>query len=184
MYLSLDVVLVAQFTTSTQVGAYKAARVIADVAMRPFYAMAAAVQVEFSKHWYAGDRANVRRMAVRFTGVAFVLASAGCGVLAAIHPAIVDAAFGEGYGAAQAPLLMMILGTFIWTATAPLHVLPAAVGRAWPHASASPGGGGRADGGHMLARAPFRRRWRRNCLHWTRVRASGRPPAVRRADAL
>lgn len=137
MYRSLDIVLIAQLTTSAQVGAYKAARVIADVAKRPFHVMAVVVQAEFSRHWYGGDRVNLRRLAVRYISVAAGLATAGFGVLAALHPTIIDTVFGGGYAAARAPLAMMILGTFVWTATVPLHVLPAAVGRAWPHSLAS-----------------------------------------------
>ena len=137
MYLSLDVVLLAQLTTSAQVGAYKAARLIADVAMRPFYAIALTLQVEFARHWYAGDRANLRRLAKRFTGASIALATVGFGLLAAFHPWIIAAALGDGYASAATPLLVMILGSFVLAATMPLHVLPAAAGRGWPNSLAS-----------------------------------------------
>ena len=137
MYLSLDVVLLAQLTTSAQVGAYRAARLIADVALRPFYAIALALQVEFAQHWYAHDRADLRRLAKRFTGASVVLATAGFCLLAAFHPWIIAAALGDGYASAAAPLLVMILGSFVLAATMPLHGLPAAAGRGWPHSLAS-----------------------------------------------
>ena len=137
MYLSLDVVLLAQLTTSAQVGAYRAARLIADVALRPFYATALTLQVEFARHWYAGDRANLRRLAKRFTGASIALATVGFGFLAVFHPWVITVALGDGYASAAAPLLVMILGSFILAATMPLHVLPAAAGHGWPHSLAS-----------------------------------------------
>ena len=137
MYLSLDVVLLAQLTTSAQVGAYRAARLIADVALRPFYAIALTLQVEFARHWYAGDRANLRRLAKRFTGASIALATVGFGLLAVFHPWVITVALGDGYDRLPAPLLVMILGSFILAATMPLHVLPAAAGHGWPHSLAS-----------------------------------------------
>ena len=137
MYLSLDVVLLAQLTTSAQVGAYRAARMIADVVMRPFYAIALALQVEFARHWHAGDRTNLNRLAKRFTGASIALATVGFGVLAIFHPWVIAVALGDGYASASAPLLVMILGSFVLAATMPLHVLPAAVGRGWPNSLAS-----------------------------------------------
>ena len=137
MYLSLDVVLLAQLTTSAQVGAYKAARLIADVAMRPFYAIALALHVEFARHWYAGDRANLRRLAKRFTGASMALATVGFGLLAVFHPWVITVVLGDGYASAAAPLLVMIVGSFVLAATMPLHGLPAAAGRGWPNSLAS-----------------------------------------------
>ena len=136
MYLWLDVVLMAQIATSAQVGAYKAGRLIVDVAMRPFYVMALALQVEFSKRWYGGDHARLRRMAIRFIGVSFALATVGFGLLAAFHPWIITVVLGEGAASAASLLLVMILGSFVLSTTLPLHVLPAAIGRGWPHSFA------------------------------------------------
>ena len=137
MYLSLDVVLLAQLTTSAQVGAYRAARLIADVGVRPFYTIALALQVEFARYWYAGDRANLRRLAKRFTGASVLLALTGFGLLAALHPWIIAAVLGDGYASAANPLLAMILGSVVLAATMPLHGLPSAAGRGWPNSIAS-----------------------------------------------
>ncbi len=129
--------LLAQFTTSTQVGVYKAARLIADVALRPFYMIAPILQAEFARHWYAGDLVNLHRLAKHFTAASFGLATIGLGLLAAFHPWIIAAALGDGYASAAAPLLVMILGSFVLASTMPLHVLPAAVGRGWPNSLGS-----------------------------------------------
>ncbi len=137
LYLSLDVVLLAQFATTAQVGAYKAARLIVDVALRPFHSIALATQAEFSKHWYESDRTELRRLALRFTGLSFALATAGFGVLAAFHPWLVDLVLGDDFASAKSPLLVMILGSLVLAATMPLHLLPAAAGRAWPNSLSS-----------------------------------------------
>lgn len=129
---SLDVVVIAQLTSLSQVGAYRAARQIVDLVQRPFYPLALATQAECSKQWYQGDAGRLRRLALRFGLLSLVLALCGYGLVAGLHPFIIQLVLGSGLAEVAAPLLIMIAGAFVMAATMTLQAVPAAIGRGWP----------------------------------------------------
>ena len=127
----LDPLLVAQFTTASNVGLYRAARQIADMTRRPFRLLAGAVQPEFSRRWFAGDGAAVRRTATRFTIVSLALAAIAFGMLAVFCEPIVRLVLGDEFSEVAPIVVILILGSFLGSVSAPLSVLAVATGRAW-----------------------------------------------------
>ena len=59
---NLDSVLMAQFAAQADVGIYRAARQIADMARRPFQLIRFGVQPEYSRQWYSGEGTELRRL--------------------------------------------------------------------------------------------------------------------------
>lgn len=127
----LDPLLVAQFTTASNVGLYRAARQVVDLARKPFGLLAGAVQPEFSKHWFARDGAAARRTATRFTIVALTLAAVAFGMLALFSEPIVRLVLGDEFSDVAPIVVILLLGSFLGSVSAPLSVLAVATGRAW-----------------------------------------------------
>lgn len=129
----LDVLLVAGLTSVGQLGLYRAVHQIVEATRRGFEAFGLGVQSEYSKLWFASDRAAVRRLALRFTVLTAVLGAVGYGLLAIFHEPIIDIVLGADFAAAATPLLIMIPGGLAFACVAAVYTLPAATGRALPH---------------------------------------------------
>ena len=129
----LDVLLVAGLTSVGQLGLYRAVHQIVEATRRGFEAFGLGVQSEYSKLWFASDRAAVRRLALRFTVLTAALGVAGYGLLAILHEPIIDIVLGADFAAAATPLLIMIPGGLAFACVAAVYTLPAATGRALPH---------------------------------------------------
>ena len=133
----LDVLLVAGLTSVGQLGLYRAVHQIVEATRRGFEAFGLGVQSEYSKLWFASDRAAVRRLALRFTVLTVALGAAGYGLLAIFHEPIIDIVLGADFSAAATPLLIMIPGGLAFACVAAVYTLPAATGRALPHFAAT-----------------------------------------------
>ena len=127
---NMDVVLLAQFAGAADVGLYRAARRIVDMARRPIGLMPNAAQPEYSRQWYSGQGAELRRTTLRMTVWAFTLTAAGFGLLAAFREPIIRIILGDGFAGAAPLLLILLLGAL--PVAAAFRILPAAVGRVWP----------------------------------------------------
>ena len=137
---NLNVLLIAELSSASQLGLYGAARSIITSAGIPFRPITSAVQVEFSRQWYSSDKERIRRTALRFTLLTLMLASTGYGLLTVFHDAIILTILGADFSGAALPMLIMIVGTFVSRSTSVLGVLPAATGRAWPTLAAQTAG--------------------------------------------
>ena len=82
---NLDAILLAQFTSSADVGLYRGSRQIVDSMRYPFLPLKDAVQPEYSRQWYSGRVTALRRASLRFTLMTFTLAAAGFGLLTIFH---------------------------------------------------------------------------------------------------
>lgn len=129
----LDVLLVAGLTSVGQLGLYRAIHQIVEATRRGFEAFGLGVQSEYSKLWFASDRAGVRRLALRFTVLTATLGVAGYGLLAILREPVIDIVLGTDFAAAATPLLVMIPGGVVFACIAAVYTLPAATGRALPH---------------------------------------------------
>ena len=129
----LDVLLVAGLTSVGQLGLYRAVHQIVEATRRGFEAFGQGVQSEYSKLWFASDRAAVRRLATRFSAFTAVLGLAGYGLLALLHEPVIHLVLGADFAAAATPLLIMIPGGVAFACIAAVYTLPAATGRALPH---------------------------------------------------
>ena len=58
---NLDFILMAQLAAAADVGIYRAARQIIDMTRRPFRLIRFGVQPEYSRQWYSGEGAELRR---------------------------------------------------------------------------------------------------------------------------
>ena len=128
---NLDSVLMAQFAAQADVGIYRAARQIADMARRPFQLIRFGVQPEYSRQWYSGEGTELRRSFRRFAIVSVSLAAVGFALLAILHKPIIGLVLGDGFAEASSPLLIMIPGAFV-ASTAVYSILPVATGRNSP----------------------------------------------------
>ena len=128
----LDPILVSFFTGTADVGLYRAARRVIDTARRPFSLLASGVQPEYSKQWYSGQGAELRRTALRFSLAALAMAVAGFGLLALFREPFVRLFLGEEFVAAADLLLILIPGALLATVTSVVSVIPIAAGRVWP----------------------------------------------------
>ncbi len=128
----MDSILVAQFAGAADVGLYRAARRIIDIARRPFQPIMNGVQVEYSRQWHARQGANLRRISLRFTLLSIILSTVGFGLLAMFHGIVIRFILGPDFSSAGPLLLIMILGSFFATSISVLTALPAATGRIWP----------------------------------------------------
>ena len=127
----IDVILLAQFVGAADVGLYRGARQIVDTARQPFGVLQSGVKPEYSRHWYAGQGAALRRTAFRFTLLAVALAVAGFGVLVAFLEPITGLLLGPGFSGVTPLLLVMIPGSFIAACGSVLVGLLVATGRIW-----------------------------------------------------
>ena len=128
---NLDSVVMAQFAAQADVGTYRAARQIADMARRPFQLIRFGVQPEYSRQWYSGEGTELRRSFRRFVIVSISLAAVGFALLAILHKPIIGFVLGDGFAEASSPLLILIPGAFV-ASTAVYSILPVATGRTSP----------------------------------------------------
>ena len=128
---NLDFILMAQFAAAADVGIYRAARQIIDMARRPFRLIRFGVQPEYSRQWYSGRGAELRRSFRRFTIMSLSLAAVGLALLAILHKPIISLVLGDEFAEASSPLLIMIPGAFV-ASTAVYSILPVATGRTSP----------------------------------------------------
>ncbi len=135
--LHIDVILIANIVSLSQVGLYRAAHQIVDATKHPFRSISTGVQAEYSRQWYGGDMAAVRRISRHFTLLSLAIAVAGYGLLAIIHGPIIRIMLGPSFEEAAFPLLFLLPGALAFAVIAPLYVLPAATGRAIPHLASS-----------------------------------------------
>lgn len=129
---NMDSILVVQFAGAVDVGLYRAARYTVDTLRRPFRALMAGVQPEYSRQWSSREGSALRRTALRFTFLSLTLATAGFGLLAIFCKPIILLLLGDEFSGAILPLLIMIPGSFTAAGVAPLFLLPEAVGRIRP----------------------------------------------------
>ena len=128
---NLDFILMAQFAAAADVGIYRAARRIIDMTRRPFHLIRFGVQPEYSRQWYSGEGAELRRSFRRFTIMSLSVAAVGLALLAILHKPIIGLVLGDGFAEASSPLLIMIPGAFV-ASTAVYSILPVATGRTSP----------------------------------------------------
>ena len=136
---NLDYVLMAQFATAADMGIYRAARRIIDMTRRPFSLIRFGVQPEYSRQWYSGQGAELRRSFRRFTIMSLSVAAVGLALLAILHKPIISLVLGDGFAEASSPLLIMIPGAFV-ASTAVYRILPVATGRTSPNLAAGVAG--------------------------------------------
>ena len=128
----IDVILLANLVSSVQLGLYRAAIRIIDSTKHPFHSISAAVQAEYSRQWYNGNGEGVREICRKFTKLSLSLAAIGYSLLAIFHAPIIRVLLGPTFKESSRPLLFLLPGALAFAAITPLHVLPAATGRATP----------------------------------------------------
>ena len=129
---NMDAILLAQFAGAAEVGMYRGARQISDTARYPFQPLTEAAQPEYSRQWYAGRGAALRRTSLRLSLLSLALAAAIFGLVAVFHRPLTRLALGGEFADAAPLLLIMCLGSFIVTGVTALSALPAATGRIRP----------------------------------------------------
>ena len=128
---NLDFVLMAQFAAAADVGIYRAARGIISMARRPSGLIRSGVQPEYSRQWYSGQGAELRRSFRRATIVSLSVAATVLALLAVLHQPIIRLLLGDEFGEASLPLLIMIPGAFV-ASTGVYGILPVSTGRTSP----------------------------------------------------
>lgn len=127
---NLDILLLARFADSADVGLYGAARRLVNMVRETIMPIRAGATVEYSRLWYSGRGAELRRVAFSTTVLTSALFAAGFGLLALLREPIIRLFLGDEFAGAAPLLLIAILGTF------PIALafisLPAAVGRVGP----------------------------------------------------
>lgn len=127
---NLDILLLARFADSADVGLYGAARRLVNMVRETIMPIRAGATVEYSRLWYSGRGAELRRVAFSTTVLASALFAAGFGLLALFREPIIRLFLGDEFAGAAPLLLIAILGTL------PIALafisLPAAVGRVGP----------------------------------------------------
>ena len=114
----IDVILISQLTTTTQLGFFQAARQIVEATRRPFLQIEAAVQVEYSKQWFGSNGDAVRGLARRFTLLTVVIGAAGYGTIALIPDTLIGAVLGSAYKEGVQALVFLALGAFAFSTIA------------------------------------------------------------------
>ena len=127
---NLDSILVAHFAGAAEAGLYRAARRIIDMTRRPFNLIRTGVQPEYSRHWYAGRGAELRRTLRRSSTLSLALALAGFGLLVLLHRPIIRIVLGEEFADAASPLLIMIPGALV-ASSGVVSSLNVATGHTW-----------------------------------------------------
>ncbi len=131
LYQNADSILLAQFVGAADVGLYRAARYLADLARQPFRLLATAVQPTLSRLWFDGEGAKLREAIGRFTLLSAVIAAAGFALLAWLSEEIAVMVFGDQFVGAAPLVLLLIPGTLVSSLAVPM-TLPLAVGRSFP----------------------------------------------------
>ncbi len=129
---SIDSIFVAQLTSIADVGIYRAARQITDAVGSPVRMIVNGVQPEYSRQWYAGQGAALRRTSLRFTLLAFAVSATAFGALALFRDPVIRLFLGEGFSGVASLLLILIPAAVFSSSMAVLGALPLAAGRAWP----------------------------------------------------
>lgn len=126
---NLDVILLTQFTGAAGVGLYEAARRIANMALELIGSIRAGLLPEYSRLWYSGQGAQLRRLALRISILTLALFGVGFALAAVFGATIIRILLGNEFIAAAPLLLILILKAFPGTSLQPLLL---ATGRVWP----------------------------------------------------
>ena len=127
---NLDILLLARFADSADVGLYGAAQRLVNVVRETIMPIRAGATVEYSRLWYSGRGAELRRVVLSTTVLASALFAAGFGLLALFREPIIRLFLGDEFAGAAPLLLILILGTF--PSALAFISLPAALGRVGP----------------------------------------------------
>ena len=127
----LDAILLTQFVGITDIGLYRGAWRIVDVAKEPLRTIQIAVKVEYSKLWFSRQGSALRRMTLRYTLLSTVLAVAGFGLLALSHEYIIRMILGPEFSGVGPLLLILLLGGLLHTSLSMAAALPVAAGQNW-----------------------------------------------------
>lgn len=127
---NLDILLLARFADSASVGLYGAAWRLVNMVRDSIEPVRAGATLEYSRLWYSGRGAELRRVALSTTVLSCALFAAGLGLLALFREPIIRLFLGGEFAGVAPLLLISILGTLN---SAPAFIsLPAAVGRVGP----------------------------------------------------
>ena len=129
---NLDVLLLGPLVSPGQLGLYRAARQIVDATRLPARPIAEAIQVEYSRQWYAQDGASLRRSFRRFTALSAAVAATLYLALLGFHRIVIRLLLGDEFVESESILTVMVPGAFSFMGASGLYFLPAAVGRAMP----------------------------------------------------
>ena len=129
---NLDLIMLGTLVSPAQVGLYRAARQIIDSVRLPARPISEAIQVEYSRQWYAYNGASLRRAFRRFTTISVALAAVTYLGLIGIHEYAIVLILGPEFIGAANVLLIMVPGAFLFMSASALYLLPAATGRALP----------------------------------------------------
>ena len=128
----IDVLVLANLISAADVGLYRVGIQIVEATKLPFTSISSGVQAEYSRQWYGGDGAAIRRISFRFTLLSLGLAAVGYGLLILVHEQIIRILLGQEFVEAARPLLILLPGALASASVAALYVLPAATGRIMP----------------------------------------------------
>lgn len=126
---NMDVIILTQFTGAAGVGLYEGARRIANMATDLIGSFRAGLLPEYSRLWYSGQGAQLRRLALRISILTLALFAAGFALAAAFSAPITRILLGNEFIAAAPLLLILTLKAFPGTSLQPLLL---ATGRVWP----------------------------------------------------
>ena len=166
---NMDVLLLAELSSIAQVGLYRAARSLIDLARKPFRPITSGLQVELSRQWYSSERTALRRLVLRSVLLTTALSTAGFGLLAILHKPIMRIILGSEFSSAAQPLMIMIIGSSIvsrylcaertpcrdgsgWTIASCSDIRCTAILRRYPVARTSVWSNGRSVGKHYILR--------------------------------
>ena len=127
---NLDILLLARFADSADVGLYGAAQRLVNMVRETIMPIRTGATVEYSRLWYSGRGAELRRVVLSTTVLASALFAAGFGLLALFREPIIRLFLGDEFAGAAPLLLISILGTF--PSALAFISLPAALGRVGP----------------------------------------------------
>ena len=130
--LYIDLLLLAGLVSAVQLGIYRAASQLRNATKLPFWSASRAVHAECARMWHTGDIDGVRRICMRYTAAALLLAVVGYATLALLHGPIIRLAFGDAFEEAGTPLLLLLTEALAFAAMTSLQGLPAATGSAGP----------------------------------------------------
>ena len=125
---NMDVILLTQFTSAAGVGLYEAARRIARMAADLIGSIRTAMLPEYSRLWYSGQGAQLRRLTLRIFILSFALLIALLGLTAVFSAPIIRVLLGEEFIGAAPVLLILMLHAF---PNGALQGLLLATGRIW-----------------------------------------------------
>ena len=125
---NLDSVLLAQFVGASDVGLYRAARYVVDLARRPFDLLNGAVQPVLSRLWFDRQGTELRDTVRLFTVASATLAASGLGLLLLVRSELAILFFGADFAGVAPLLLALTPGAFVSCLVVPA-TLPITVGR-------------------------------------------------------